>query len=148
MRLYSEIAEQTGDRYDFLTAGYVEDKSKGAWVMSELHTLPLYYQVILLAHYYMSFNDDEIAYVLETSPLEAALALKRAKEMFKGKIEKAVGKVLDYMPIPEGEEPILTQLYKLDADATVTSEFVRRIVLYTQNRIESRGEEERFEYPF
>lgn len=122
-------------QYDFLTAIYVEDEEKRNHVMAEIKALPINYQTTLLGRYYMGFDCEELAYALEIDPVQAASRLMRAEAMLKGRMEKAVGMALPYVPIPEDNEPMLTRLYQADADAMVTPEMSARVLAAVRKKL-------------
>lgn len=121
--------------YDFLPATYVEDEKKRNGVMTEIKALPENYQVALLGRYFMGFDCEELASALELDPMQAASRLMRAEAMLKGRVEKAVGTELPYVPIPEDNEPMLTKLYRADADAVVTPEMLERVLSKVREKL-------------
>ena len=131
MTISGEFCDMTdlnmaGQEGDFLPIEMVDDEGEREMIIMEMFSLPTICRVILLARYYMRFNYNQMASVLETSPRRAKMYLASAETMLKWRIEEQLGRELPYAYCAD-REPMLARLYRKDAETTVTPEVCGRI---------------------
>jgi len=129
----NNIIDLFGEPRDFLPAEYVTDETKRESVMWEVCALPEQYLEVLLMRYYIELGYEEIAFVLDVNPMRAAYTLIRAETLLKESIEKVLERELEYLPVPTDSEPMLTRLFKLDAEAVIDPEIIERIRVFAHN---------------
>ena len=129
----NNIIDLFGEPYDFLPAAYIEDETIREAVMTAACALPEEYLEALLLRYYTGFEYEEMATVLDTSPMRAAYTVMRAETLHKECVEMAFGKKLAYRPIPAGSDPLLTRLFRLDAEAVFAPDVIERMRSFTHH---------------
>ena len=128
-----------GKPRDFLPAAYIVDETMREAVMTVACALPEEYLEALLLRYYTVFEYEEMASVLDISPMCAAYTVMRAETLLKECVEKAFGKKLAYRPIPADSDPILTRLFRLDAEAVFAPDVIKRMRSFTHHMLYDGG---------
>jgi len=129
----NNIIDLFGEPYDFLPAAYIADETIREAVMTAACALPEEYLEALLLRYYTVFEYEEMASVLDTSPMRAAYTVMRAEALLKECVEKAFEKKLAYRPIPVGSDPMLTRLFRLDAETVLAPDVIERMRAFTHH---------------
>ena len=127
----NNIIDLFGEPRDFLLAEYVTDEAKREAVMTVACALSEEYLEALLLRYYTAFEYEEMASVLDISPIRAAYTVMRAETLLKECVEKAFGKKLAYRPVPAGSDPMLTRLFLLDAETVLAPDVIERMRAFT-----------------
>ena len=129
----NNIIDLFGEPRDFLLAEYVTDEAKREAVMTVACALSEEYLEALLLRYYTAFEYEEMASVLDISPMRAAYTVMRAEALLKECVEKAFEKKLAYRPIPVGSDPMLTRLFLLDAETVLAPDVIERMRAFTHH---------------
>jgi len=94
----NKIIDLFGGPRDFLPAAYIADETIREAVMTVACALPEEYLEALLMRYYTGLECEEIASVLDVSPMQAACNVTRAETLLKECVEKVLEKKLAYRP--------------------------------------------------
>lgn len=114
-------------RQEFLPHEYVERKEERVLLMAAVRELPEKYRACLLLYYFEDFSYAEIAAALDIPVTDVTNRLNRAKKKLRKLLEKTSGAPIDRSDYGMAALPVLTEAFRIDADALVSQDAVDKL---------------------